>query len=125
MPTGTPPLYLSAASDGYKSRAQEAPVVGAGSGQSRTDVLAIFMSAILLLTGLQWLSLRPREMKPVRYPAIDVRYCFIDADGVGLEGETSLLHTVSGPGSVVFFHYNISVAGLFSLFTSLFIRRRL
>ena len=52
--------------------AQEAPVVDASSGQSRTDVLAIFMSAILLLTGLQWLSLKPREMKPVRCTAMDV-----------------------------------------------------
>ena len=38
-----------------------APVVDASSGQSRADVLLIFMSAVLLLTGLQWLSLKPRD----------------------------------------------------------------
>ena len=48
---------------------QVAPVVDAGSVQSRTDVIGIFMSAVLLLTGLQWLSLKPREMKPVRAKA--------------------------------------------------------
>jgi hypothetical protein len=42
-----------------------APVVDASSSQSRIDVLGIFMSAVLLLTGLQWLSLKPREMQPV------------------------------------------------------------
>jgi len=38
-----------------------APVVDAGSGQSRADVLGILMSAALLLSGLQWLALRGRE----------------------------------------------------------------
>ena len=37
-----------------------APVVDAGSSQSRVDVLVIFMSAVLVLTGLQWLSLKAR-----------------------------------------------------------------
>lgn len=37
-----------------------APVVDAGSSQSRVDVLVIFMSAVLILTGLQWLSLKAR-----------------------------------------------------------------
>ena len=45
---------------------QIAPVVDAGSSQSRTDVLGIGMSAVLVLTGLQWLSLRPRAQLPVR-----------------------------------------------------------
>jgi hypothetical protein len=40
-------------------------VVDASSSASRVDVLIIFMSAVLLLTGLQWLSLKPREMTPV------------------------------------------------------------
>ena len=39
---------------------QIAPVVSAGSSQSRADVLVIVMSAILVLTGLQWLSLKPK-----------------------------------------------------------------
>ena len=37
-----------------------APVVDAGSSQSRVDVLVIFCSAVLILTGLQWLSLKAR-----------------------------------------------------------------
>jgi hypothetical protein len=40
---------------------QIAPVVSASSAQSRGDVLVIVMSAVLVLTGLQWLSLKPRE----------------------------------------------------------------
>ncbi|KAF5838919.1 hypothetical protein DUNSADRAFT_2010, partial [Dunaliella salina] len=42
-----------------------APVVDASSSQSRTDVIGIFLSAVLLLTGLQWLSLKPRTQLPV------------------------------------------------------------
>lgn len=45
---------------------QIAPVVDASSAQSRVDVLGIVMSAVLLLTGLQWLSLKPRVMPAVR-----------------------------------------------------------
>lgn len=44
---------------------QIAPVVSAGSAQSRADVLVIVMSAVLVLTGLQWLSLRPKEPQRV------------------------------------------------------------
>ncbi|KAL0032202.1 hypothetical protein WJX77_010710 [Trebouxia sp. C0004] len=40
-----------------------APVVDASSSQSRADVLVILLSAVLLLTGLQWLALRPK-VKP-------------------------------------------------------------
>lgn len=43
---------------------QIAPVVDASSAQSRADVLAIGLSAVALLTGLQWVSLTPR--KPVQ-----------------------------------------------------------
>lgn len=43
--------------------AQVAPVVDASSSQSRTDVLVILLSAVLLLTGLQWLALQPK-VKP-------------------------------------------------------------
>ena len=42
---------------------QVAPVVDASSSQSRTDVLVILLSAVLLLTGLQWLAVRPK-VKP-------------------------------------------------------------
>lgn len=42
---------------------QVAPVVDASSSQSRTDVLVILLSAVLLLTGLQWLALQPK-IKP-------------------------------------------------------------
>ncbi|KAL3161340.1 hypothetical protein ABBQ32_010238 [Trebouxia sp. C0010 RCD-2024] len=41
-----------------------APVVDASSSQSRTDVLVILLSAVLLLTGLQWLALQPK-VKPL------------------------------------------------------------
>ncbi|KAL6756241.1 hypothetical protein V8C86DRAFT_2436260 [Haematococcus lacustris] len=44
-----------------------APVVDASSSQSRADVLAIIMSAVLLLTGLQWLSLKPKVV-PSAWP---------------------------------------------------------
>ena len=33
-----------------------APVVSATSSQSRADVLVIVMSAVLVLTGLQWIT---------------------------------------------------------------------
>ena len=39
---------------------QIAPVVDASSAQSRADVLAIGLSAVVLLIGLQWISLTPR-----------------------------------------------------------------
>eukprot|EP00884_Botryococcus_braunii_P023326 jgi/Botrbrau1/9678/Bobra.0201s0012.1 len=42
-----------------------APVADASSAQSRADVLAIGMAGVLLLTGLQWLSLRPRPLVKV------------------------------------------------------------
>jgi hypothetical protein len=44
---------------------QIAPVVDASSSQSRADVLAIGLSAVLLLTGLQWLSLAPKPLTAV------------------------------------------------------------
>lgn len=40
-------------------------MVSAGSAQSRADVAVIVMSAVLLLTGLQWLSLKPKEKEAV------------------------------------------------------------
>lgn len=44
---------------------QVAPVVDASSSQSRADVLIIGLSAVLVLTGLQWLSLRPKPLVAV------------------------------------------------------------
>lgn len=38
----------------------------ASSTESRTDVIIIALSAVLLLTGLQWLALRPVEKEAVR-----------------------------------------------------------
>ncbi len=45
---------------------QVSAVVDASSSQSRADVLGIIISAVLLLTGLQWLSLKPRQQEAVR-----------------------------------------------------------
>lgn len=44
---------------------QIAPVVDASSSQSRADVLVIVMSAALMLTGLSWLSIKPKPLTPV------------------------------------------------------------
>lgn len=44
---------------------QIAPIVDAGSSQSRADVLGILLSAVLLLTGLQWLALKPKVVDAV------------------------------------------------------------
>lgn len=45
---------------------QIAPVVDASSAQSRADVLVIGLSAVLVLTGLQWVSLKPKPLTAVR-----------------------------------------------------------
>ena len=50
---------------------QIAPVVDASSSQSRADVVVIGLSAVLVLTGLQWLSLRPKPLVAVRPRASD------------------------------------------------------
>ncbi len=44
---------------------QIAPVADAGSAQSRADVLLIGMCGVLVLTGLQWLALAPKQAEPV------------------------------------------------------------
>ncbi|KAJ9526942.1 hypothetical protein QJQ45_025343 [Haematococcus lacustris] len=54
--------------------AQIAPVVDASSSQSRADVLAIIMSAVLLLTGLQWLSLKPKVVPSVTLEGDEVNW---------------------------------------------------
>ena len=53
---------------------QIAPVVDASSAQSRADVLVIFMSAVLLLTGLQWAALTTREAVPVEPDGPEVAF---------------------------------------------------
>lgn len=55
-----------------------APVVDASSSQSRSDVLGIVMGSILLLTGLQWLSLKPRTIPAVPLDGAEVN--FLDQD---------------------------------------------
>ena len=49
-------------------------MVTASSSQSRTDVLVIVLSAVLLLTGLQWLSLKPRQPVRVQPRGVEVAY---------------------------------------------------
>jgi len=53
---------------------QIAPVVDASSAQSRADVVVIFMSAVLLLTGLQWAALTAREALPVEPDGPEVAF---------------------------------------------------
>lgn len=53
---------------------QIAPVVDASSSQSRADVLGIITSAVLLLTGLQWLSLKARPVEAVAQDGASVSY---------------------------------------------------
>lgn len=77
--------------------AQVAPVVDASSGQSRADVLGIFMSAVLLLTGLQWLSLKPREMQPVGISAEGV----VVGEGGAEGGGGALRNNLPGMNDVI------------------------
>ncbi|KAG2501771.1 hypothetical protein HYH03_000271 [Edaphochlamys debaryana] len=63
-----------------------APVVDASSSQSRADVLGIVLSAVLLLTGLQWLALKPREIA-----AVDLDGPSVDYTDVGLKPNAALL----------------------------------
>lgn len=51
-----------------RSASGAAPVVDAGSAQSRVDVLVIALAATLALTGFQWLALAPVEKETVRAP---------------------------------------------------------
>lgn len=48
----------------------------ASSAQSRADVLVIVLSAVLMLTGLQWLSLKPKP--PVRAELVGRQAAFVD-----------------------------------------------
>lgn len=44
----------------HRHSMQIEPTLLASSSQSRSDVIVIFISAVLALTGLQWLSLKPK-----------------------------------------------------------------
>jgi hypothetical protein len=50
------------------------PALLAASSQSRADVIAISLSAVLCLTGLQWLSLKPKVPKSVELEGEPVNY---------------------------------------------------
>lgn len=58
---------------------QANPALVASSSQSRADVATICIAAVLGLTGLQWLSLKPKTPQTVTLDGIDVTYI---ADGV-------------------------------------------
>lgn len=60
-----------------------APVVDASSSQSRADVLVILLSAVLLLTGLQWLALRPKVK-----PSVELHGDQLDYIESGLSSKT-------------------------------------
>lgn len=49
-------------------------MVSASSSQSRADVLVIFLSAVLVLTGLQWLSLKPKAPVQVELDGLVVEH---------------------------------------------------
>lgn len=50
------------------------PILLAASSQSRADVVTIFISSALALTGLQWLALKPKPPKTVELLAEPVIY---------------------------------------------------
>ena len=50
------------------------PALLAASSQSRSDVVAIFLSAVLCLTGLQWLSLKPKPPVSVELDAEPINF---------------------------------------------------
>ena len=68
MTNSTMTAHLNATCRPYLHPAMACPqVVGldASSAESRTDLLIIVLSAVLLLTGLQWLALKPIVKEPV------------------------------------------------------------
>jgi hypothetical protein len=54
-------------------------VVDASSSQSRADVLGIVLSAVLLLTGLQWLSIKAKPVAAVALDGTEVMFTDPDA----------------------------------------------
>lgn len=53
---------------------QTNPTLVASSSQSRADVAVISIAAVLGLTGLQWLSLKPKAPKIVELDGHPVQY---------------------------------------------------
>lgn len=62
----------------YVTQAQ--PALVASSSESRADVAAIIISAVLGLTGLQWLSVKPKKPVTVTLEGEKVKY-FSDSVG--------------------------------------------
>jgi len=54
--------------------AQAQPALVASSSESRADVAAIIIAAVLGLTGLQWLSLKPKTPVTVTLDGEKVKY---------------------------------------------------
>lgn len=54
---------------------QVAPVIDAGSGQSRADVICVLCSAVLVLTGLNWLQLAPKDPLEVKLDGEPAEEC--------------------------------------------------
>ncbi|CAN8244924.1 unnamed protein product [Cochlearia groenlandica] len=50
-----------------------APVADASSSQSRADLLALGLAVTSLLTGLVWLSIRPKSITPVQPQGLDCK----------------------------------------------------
>ncbi|XP_020259330.1 protein COFACTOR ASSEMBLY OF COMPLEX C SUBUNIT B CCB4, chloroplastic [Asparagus officinalis] len=50
-----------------------APVADASSSQSRADILTLGLAVTNLLTGLVWLSIRPKDISPVVPKGVDCR----------------------------------------------------
>lgn len=62
-------------------------VADARSSQSRVDVICIVMSATLALTGLSWLSLKPRVLEAVEPDGVD---CLTWAESLSQEAQIEL-----------------------------------
>jgi len=83
---------------------QVEPALVASSSQSRVDVIAISMSAVLALTGLQWLALKPKPPVIVELDGQEVQ--FVDGK-VSKEAVDELkwcAYVVSLDSSIVVFH---------------------
>ena len=61
----------------------------ASSSQSRADVATICIAAVLGLTGLQWVSLKPKTPKTVDLDGVPVDY--MDADALNAESREEIL----------------------------------
>lgn len=92
-----------------------APVVTATSAQSRADVLAIMLAATLLLTGLQWLSIKPRVHEAVAPEGKQVRYLIAELPAAvrqEVEWAWSALQSATSASCLALFHKGRCVAYL-------------